>query len=198
VGALQDLENAWPSELELDGFSYDCLGGFAIRDVRDVSGRDVKWFKEWLAKQRNYSPQPYEQLASVLVKAGHKDKADDILYAGRERERNQAGWLNWFWLTLLKIFIGYGYRVQYSIIWILFFISIGSLVLQFSGQGLKNHMPYGIAYSVDTLLPIIELRDLHDKIDLVGWARYYFYIHKIMGYILASFIIAGLSGLTKR
>jgi hypothetical protein len=30
----------------------------------------------------------------------------------------------------------------------------------------------------------------HDIV-LDGFARYYFYVHKIMGYVLASFLIAG-------
>ena len=48
------------------------------------------------------------------------------------------------------------------------------------------------------LLPIIRLREKHYKeIDLQGWPRQYFYVHKIMGYVLASFLIAGLVGLTK-
>jgi len=57
--------------------------------------------------------------------------------------------------------------------------------------------PYGVSYSFDLLLPIIRLREQHYCIDLAGWARYYFYIHKIMGWVLASFLVAGLSGLTK-
>ena len=58
-------------------------------------------------------------------------------------------------------------------------------------------MPYGLAYSFDILLPIIRLRDKHYAIDLTTWARYYFYVHRIMGFLLASFLIAGISGLTK-
>ena len=58
-------------------------------------------------------------------------------------------------------------------------------------------MPYGLVYSFDLLLPLIKLREQHYKIELAGWARYYFYLHKLMGYILASFLIASLSGLTK-
>jgi hypothetical protein len=37
----------------------------------------------------------------------------------------------------------------------------------------------------------------HYAIDLKGWPRYYFYFRKLAGYVLASFLIAGLSGLTK-
>ncbi len=58
-------------------------------------------------------------------------------------------------------------------------------------------MPYGISYSLDMLLPIIKLRESHYKIDLAGYARYYFYFQITMGYVLASFLVAGLAGLTK-
>ena len=76
-------------------------------------------------------------------------------------------------------------------------MTVGVLVLRISGQGSAHGMPYGIAYSLDMLLPIIRLRESHYDFDLAGWARYYFYLHTLMGYILASFLIAGLSGLTK-
>ena len=52
-------------------------------------------------------------------------------------------------------------------------------------------------YSLDLLLPVVRLREQHYDIDLQGRVRYYFYVHQIMGYVLASFLIAGLSGLTK-
>ena len=31
-----------------------------------------------------------------------------------------------------------------------------------------------------------------------AWIKYYFYVHKLFGWILASFLIAGLAGLTQR
>jgi hypothetical protein len=38
---------------------------------------------------------------------------------------------------------------------------------------------------------------LFDDIDLKSWARYYFYFHQLMGYVIAAFLAAGLSGLVK-
>jgi hypothetical protein len=101
------------------------------------------------------------------------------------------------WLTVLKLVIGYGQYPLLAIFWAMGLVILGSMVLQISGEGLHNRMPFGLAYSFDTLLPIIQLRKKHYDVDLQSWARYYFYWHKIMGYILASFLIAGLSGLVK-
>ena len=46
------------------------------------------------------------------------------------------------------------------------------------------------------LLPFVRLSERHYKNDLQGWPKYYFFIHAIIGYVLAFFVIAGLSGLT--
>jgi hypothetical protein len=159
----------------------------------------MDWLKSWLALQKRYSPQPYEQLASVLLKMGYKDEANAILYASKERERIEAAsdWKRRVWLELLNLFIGYGYRIYLAVLWSLGFILVGVVVLRLSGQGPANNMPYGVVYSLDMLLPIVRLRESNYKIELAGPARYYFYFHRLMGYVLGSFLIAGLSGLAK-
>jgi hypothetical protein len=100
-------------------------------------------------------------------------------------------------LFLLQIFIGYGYFLWLAVAWSLIFVAVGVTVLMISGQGRANRMPYGLVYSLDMLLPIVKLRESNYKIELAGWARYYFYIHRLMGYVLGSFLIAGLSALAK-
>jgi hypothetical protein len=198
VGAVQDLAKVWPEKLELDGFTYARLGVLSTQGIDDPDDRHAAWYIDWLVRQAIYSPQPYEQLANVLRKAGHSSKAGEILYAGRNRElQNADGWLDYAGLFLLWAFIGSGYRVYYSFWWFLGFFLLGVLVLRLTGQGRVHQMPYGLSYSLDMLLPIIRLRERHEKVDLLGSARYYFYFHKVMGYVLVSFLIAGLAGLTK-
>jgi uncharacterized protein YjbI with pentapeptide repeats len=190
-------QGSWPMVLELDGFMYENLSALDVNTQSDMAVRRAEWWADWLARQKEFSPQPYEQLAFVLQKLGQKDKAKDILYEAKDRERYKAQPLGKTWLTMQKWFIGYGYRIYYAWAWVLGFVVAGVVVLQLSGEGRRNNMPFGIAYSIDMLLPVIHLRDAHYKIDLDGWARYWFFFHKTMGYVLASFLIAGLSGLTK-
>jgi hypothetical protein len=204
-GALQDRldeetkTDSWPEVIELDGFTYEHLGGLGSEGASDFGVRDVSWFVGWLARDPTYSPHPYEQLAHVLRNTGQARKADDVLYAGRERERTEvAAGLDFIWKTALHAFIGHGYKVYRALYWILGFVVLGAVVLRVSGEGPRNKMPIGLSYSLDTLIPIVRLREYHyNHVDLAGWARYYFYFHQIMGYVLASFLIAGLSGLTK-
>jgi hypothetical protein len=184
IGIIPDLADAWPPALAIDGLTY-----------RSVVAADK--FEDWFGRTGRYAPQPYEQLASVVQGQGDTTLATAIRYAGRERERSEATGRNWLWLTVLKWVIGYGHYPARSILWALGLVAVGAIVLRISGEGVRNGMPYGLAYSFDILLPVIRLRASHDAIDLQNWARYYFYVHRIMGFLLASFLIAGVSGLTK-
>jgi uncharacterized protein YjbI with pentapeptide repeats len=55
-------------------------------------------------------------------------------------------------------------------------------------------------FSLSMLLPIIKLnKKYEDVVPHLTWGvRYYFYGHQIVGYVLASFLVAGLAGLTKK
>ena len=171
----------------------------------DVTKRGSNWFIDWLAKDQPFTRQPYHQCASVLREMGHPEMANDVLYAGRERERSEA-WRSGnnprgIGLTLLKWLIGYGYGLRYfrSLWWVASFVLLGTLVLFVTGQTDKvgGSLLAAALYSFDLLLPIIELYHPNYETVLVGFAKYYFAIHKLMGYVLASFLIAGLTGLTK-
>jgi hypothetical protein len=162
-----------------------------------MANRPIEWFKDWLQKQDVYSPAPYEQLSNVLRNQGRLEAADEILFAKRERERANATFSNYIFLTATKWLVGYGYHPWWALFWVAALLIGGIAILRISGEGPRNGLPYGIIYSFDMLLPIIKLREKHYEIDLMGWPRYYFYVHKIAGYVLASFLIAGVAGLTK-
>ena len=197
VAVVNDLPDAWPDALVLEGFTYARLGGSETEDGDDLADRNVDWFKDWLRKEERYSPQPYEQLATVLRDAGHGDKASDILYASRQRSWGNSSGFQRISLTLQDLFIGYGYRLERTFYWLLFFVALGAVVLTFAGQGpAPRKLQDRLSYSLDLLLPIVRLREAHyNEVNLQGGARYYFFVHQLMGYVLALFLAAGVSGL---
>ena len=203
VTALKDLPDAWPDEIELVGFTYSRMGGFGEGDVASsMATREISWMKEWLEKQKSYSPGPYQQLAKVLTNEGYDGKATAVLFEGKKRqqEKTKTLSLHWWLLVLQWLFIGYGYRNFRVFWWVMILWGLGTIILYWSGQDVGHEIEMsGIAYSIDMLLPIIELHKPHyTEITLQGWVRVYFYTHKVFGYVLASFLIAGLSGLTKK
>lgn len=191
AGIVEDMENAWPDKVMLSGFIYSRLGGSESSSAHSIATRKISWMKEWLKKQDFYSPQPYEQLSKVLKNMGYKSKANKILFAARERERENAKGLDKVWLTLQHEFTGYGIYTGYLIVWVFFLVLFGMFFLSFSGQGISNKIQYGFYYSVDMLLPFIKLNKHHYEINLLGLTRYYFCFMQIMGYVLLFFFIAG-------
>lgn len=213
VGSLQIRDqppfarpSGWPEEgsVQLDGFTVDRLGGYGVVDQEEMAAKPAQWFRRWLALDHPYSPQPYEHLTAVLRQGGQAEKANSILWYGRERARAASTGLRWLGLTLLKGSIGYGigYRYFYALGWALLLTAVGVGVLVLSGSA--DHAPLlqplwqKIFYSFDQLLPIIELNGEFSKITLKGWSQAYFYCHKLIGFLLGTFIAAGIAGLTQK
>ena len=195
--ALQDLPDAWPTVLDLEGFTYQRLGGYRESESNDVAARDSSTFIDWLAKQRQYSPQPYRTLADVLRAAGFPAKAKEVLYAGYLRELRELTGLAWFWQGMRWAIIGFGLYPQRSALWILFLVPLGAIVFAFEPQVRLRSMRAidRLIYSLDALLPFVTLRSEHNAFDLQAWPKYYLYFHKIMGYVLIGFLLSALTSL---
>ncbi len=106
-----------------------------------------------------------------------------------------ASGARWIVLTLAAGFTGFGLYPSMAIGWVAFFVAIGTVVFSFERKSEVGAYGLGerIAYSLDTFLPVVRLRPHHYEIDLVAWPKYYLYFHKLMGYVLASFLIAALN-----
>ena len=204
IGALQDNKASWPSELqlELEGFTYGRLGGLQAGGKEMPHQRGSDWYIAWLARDQSYSPQPYQHLARILNASGHEGMANDILFVSRERERAESGpgEFKWWVLSALQFTIGYGYGWRYfgALGWVAFFTLLGTGILCWKKEPHDKGEKLGFWYSLDMLLPIIRLREKHYEVDLSNkCARRYFYCHKVIGYLLVFFVIAGLTGLTE-
>jgi hypothetical protein len=195
--ALQDLPDAWPTTLDLEGFTYQRLGGYRESDSNDVAGRSAQSFIDWLAKQKQYSPQPYRTLSDVLRAAGFPVKAKEVLYAGYLREWDKAKGLAWVWQGMRWAIIGFGLYPQRSAIWIAVLVSLGAIIFSFEPQLRLRAMRPGdrVIYSLDALLPFVTLRAEHNSFDLQAWPKYYLYFHKVMGYVLIAFLLSAVTSL---
>ncbi len=187
----------WPPKLDLRGFQFQLLGD---GEDRSRSGarmphRDVEPLLQWLGRSTPYSPQPYEQVAHVLAGTGDDAAAREVRYAAREEERRLAqGWKK-AWLTAVWLVIGHGYHLDRALYWVIGLLIVGVLVVRLSGEAKRHNLGSGVAFSFDRLVPVVKLRD--QKVELRPGVRQYFYVQQILGYVLASFLVAGLSGLTK-
>jgi len=176
VGALDDEEKSWPKpgNLLLDGFTYDGIYGAAPTDATNR----IAWLS--LQPTNQFLPQPYEQLASVLRRAGHEDDAREVLIA---ENRDRAGRVKGFrpircWYWLLDETIRYGYRPWRAFWESAAFVFIGTILFK-RGHRIQlitptNDRAYFVSgppqvqefyprfnaftYSLDSFVPLIRLR----------------------------------------
>ncbi len=162
----------------------------------------MDWFKKWMNLQNKFVSQPYSLVRNVLAAGGDESTAATVGYAGRDRELVESAkngdLLNVVYLFVSKIMIGYGYQMWLPIIWTTFFVTLGAMLFRRSSDARRERMrSESVLYGLDMFLPLLQFRRRHFEIDLKSRVRYYFYLHRIAGWIIGSFIIAGLAGFTK-
>lgn len=203
--AGKNVDEAWPKCLSLNGFQYARLGGYGELNAKQdrMSSRDEAWFRKWLEKDKIFSRDAYRHLAEVLSKQSEPETADAIRFAARECDRKEArGTARWFVLTALRWTIGYGIGVRYlySLAWVALLSLIGFAVF-WKTSALSLNDPGSVwLFSLDQLLPVVKIDANSDDLakKCHGVAMAYLAIHRSLGFILSSFVVAGLSGLTQK
>ncbi len=139
---------AQPSEIQIEDFTYQ-----AFTSLRE--GCEGDFWLTWLEKQpdryleRDFRPQPYEQLAKVLNTMGHEDEARQIKI---ERRRRQARfnrqhppanaslfgrflrYLGNFWEFLIGALIDYGHTPGKAVLYLIMIIGIGTGIFAVGAQ----------------------------------------------------------------
>jgi hypothetical protein len=225
IEALQDDSDPWPPVMDLEGLRYDRLGGVGGAGSADMRRRTPEQWIDWLARDRTFSPQPYNQLATILTAAGRRDTAEAILFAGRERERDETWsrpgigfwqWLRhdfplWVWLSFLSAVACYGIGVYtFRVLWwVVGLTLLGASVLWFSPYARQRSVAWRLGASLHRLLPIVELsKEFNDFFDntkesdkplkLYGWQTAFFSGMALAGWVLGFFLLAAMGGLTQK
>jgi len=215
-GVVDELWNTdvWPAVMDLQGFSYDHFRSHA----------EERWVERWLDRDPVFSHQPYQQIASVYRAAGDPDQADTVLYIARDRELaddwnsgncdyglgliqlHRKCW-NAVGLGILKVTIGYGIGLWsfLALAWVIAFALLGMAILHWRSAAARNHGWFWcFGASLSQILPIVTLNeefkkffDDPDRARIKSGTAVYFAVHAMVGYVLASFVVAALAGLTQ-
>ena len=209
-GGLEPNRHAWPAVLELQGFVYDRLGGGSMDALDPMMARPTAELVGWLARDRSFTRQPYQQLASVFTAAGDPNRATDILFAARYREELLDWETGETWdalgLAALRVTIGYGlgYKFFRVLWWVLGFCLVGTLVLLCAPAARAKGVLWCFGASLDQLIPFATLSpefapffDDPQRERLAGWQVAFFALQSLVGFVLGGFVGAGLGGLTQ-
>jgi len=198
VGTLLDDPASWPRTIDLSAFTYDSLF-----ERFPVSARQRL---DWLGRNpRGYSPQPYEQLASVYRRAGRDQDARTVAIAKQRARRRTLPLPIRVWSLLLDALIGYGYRTWQAGLWLLGFWLAGWMVFAGAYPGSLTPAKPGepqpafqpLVYSLDSLLPVVNLHQ-EDSWLPRGGAQWWAWSSILVGWVLTAAVAAAFTGVLKR
>jgi hypothetical protein len=125
IGTLHDNREGWPEPGRL------LLHGLQYTGISNESPGDAETRIEWLRLQKDFSPQPYEQLAKVLRESGDSAGARDVLVAKNKDKarllKTQLTRTEKCWYRFFGPLIGYGHKPWLAIRLALVIILFGLL-----------------------------------------------------------------------
>lgn len=216
VGKMLFWDAKGDYNIELEGLAYQRLGAIERKNDDRRDQQRATWL-DWVKRDGTFTPQPYQQLASLFRAGGDNEGASRALYHARELARQQVRGeddsLRYVMLSLSKWFIGYGIGFYY--LWVLLpatvVIAAGTLI-SYLPRAFVAPAPEAttrssvqppttflsrLAFSVHNFLPVVQLEKSFDDVQLRGFARGYFMVHRLTGWILGLFLAAALAGLTQ-
>jgi hypothetical protein len=197
VQVLRDERASWPASIRLDGFTYERI----YRSSPTTADERLVWLR---SDDLRFSPQPYKNLARVLKGMGYEDEARKILVAMHADDQltNRLTWVDRAKTRILGITIGYGYQPSLAGLWMLVFVALGAVIFHQEHRkgGITTTGPSkfnALVFSIDSFLPIIDLKESDAWSPRSTTARAYLWIHMAAGWVLSTLFAVGLSGLIR-
>jgi hypothetical protein len=216
IGTLADDLASWP-----DTYNYN-LVGFSYHSLLD---EDLTRRLKWIRDSKPFSPHIYTQLAEVYRRSGHEGHARKVAIEREKKRRSQPDLSRWIkaWRLFLGGTVAYGYRPWQALGYLVALFLVGwYFFAQPPAQKVMVHEPHNIkgpkhasdchknypcffpaVYSLDTLLPIV---DLHQESNWVPashrpWGVWYEVLTWVLiaaGWILTTAVVAGIGSLWRR
>jgi hypothetical protein len=226
VRVIDDAEapEVWPRHLRLAGFVIQQTHGQGVPLGEGFTDRPVWWYLDWLGREESFTREdtftrePYTLLETLLRTVGRNRDADRIAMARMDHEYMHEGIVHHTVGRAYSSIVGYGYRPERAIFWVVGLILIGWLVLiawsiaekhiwgvaddhLLTSNLNKNGVTSRFMLSAQRLIPLITFGKGYEDVDLTSkavpwWVRWYFYVHAVLGYILAAFLLTALAKIT--
>ncbi|WUT35106.1 oxidoreductase [Streptomyces sp. NBC_00690] len=196
VVTLVDLAASWPGPGGL------AMGGFVYENLVPYEEFPLSRRLEWVASATpEYSPEPYERLATVLRNSGEDADAREVLLAKQRRRRETLPLAAKLWGYLQDWTVAYGYRPGRAALWMAVLWAAGAVAFaQVEPEPFKpGEHPHWNAplYALDLLIPVINLgQDGYWRLD--GHWQWAAAVLVLLGWILATTVAAGASRLLRR
>jgi hypothetical protein len=160
--------------------------------------RSAKWFSNWLSRQESFSPLPYQMIAGLLDRSGRSDAANAVRYAARNRQRELLPLLSVERARemTLWLFVGYGYRPDRALLWLVVIWSCGFLLYRrrMAYDGRRMSFASAAWFSLHTMVPrdIVPVRQRPRE---TGWLSVIRLAQSLLATVLLLWLVAWATGI---
>jgi hypothetical protein len=184
IDVVLDNPSIWPDELYLNGLTYQTLRGAEFKDRLS-----------WVARDKEFHLQPYEQLAGWYHSVGHDDLARKVQLAKLRARRRGLHPVARAWNHVLDWTVGFGYRPWLAFAWFAALLAIGTTVFSMEHPRPvkpRDELPsfHALIYTLDLLIPL-DTFGQQLSYDAVNWSRWVGYGLVATGWVLVTALIAG-------
>ncbi|WP_146085965.1 pentapeptide repeat-containing protein [Rathayibacter sp. AY1D5] len=201
----RDTQSSWPTSAQLIGVSIGRLRG---DEEADGANRDALRSRlEWIKLDDRYHPEKYAAVADAYRNVGRGTFATQVLMAGKREaavSTKGPGKIMALPLSLLlRVTVGYGYRLERALGWLLSLIVLGSLLIDAANKfGLfrakESNPPFNsVLFAIDLLFPVVSLGQA-DAFIACGWVQWLTATMSLLGWLLGAIVVAALAGLLQR
>ncbi len=159
----------------------------------------------WLKHERDgFHAHLYDQLARHYREIGHESSERRVLIAKQWYRRKELPLLSKTWNWISCATLGYGYRSWRALGLFLVFFAAGTWYFGTHDSVFRHdytvHPPKfrSWIYTLDLLLPVINLGQRENWVAKPGFPQTLATILIVMGWVLATTFLAGISGLVRR
>ncbi|MEV3856187.1 oxidoreductase [Streptomyces sp. NPDC050095] len=178
------------------------MGGFAYENLIPFGPFPLTLRLNWVSSATpEYSPEPYERLATVLRNSGEDADAREVLLAKQRRRRETLPPAAKVWGYIQDWTVAYGYRPGRAAVWMAVLWAVGAFAFSHASHppmkpGEGPHWDSAL-FALDLLLPVIDLGQSASWQLRGGW-QWAAAVLVILGWILATTVAAGATRLLRR
>jgi len=131
-GVLDCTGTYFEKGLVADGLRYERI------ELGGNWEKGLAWLSGVLESEKEFFPQPYEQLMEVYRRMGKPDWAREIGFKLEEKRHKQSKGLWHIWHSILNWTIGYGYKPFRSLSWAIGLPLVGTILFSACTQNLSS------------------------------------------------------------
>jgi hypothetical protein len=148
-----------------------------------------------LKRNAVFDPRLFDQISRAYKSAGQYGAADEVTFLKKQLDLKFSEGFARFFLFMSLITVGYGLWPTLGFAWFGALIVIGYFVFR-SGEHklLHDHKPRSwLVFSLDTIIPVINLDAAHEKVAFKDWRQYFLYGMRLLSAALV-FLVAKILG----